>query len=114
MGDMNSRYQRLFSVVSDIHGVDPLLDRLVPLITQIKTWTPHEVTQDERGAPDLISLREYRSDEFWWILMAYNGISSYRDLVEGKMIKIPNMSAVITIVTDNAIRPSRVQRTITI
>lgn len=114
MANITSKYQRLFSIVSDKYGVDPLLDRLVPSINAIKQYTMHEIQQDERAAPDLISLREYETDEFWWVLMAYNGISSYRTLVEGKIIKIPDMSSVISIVTENAIRPNKVQRTITI
>lgn len=114
MANLASKYQRLFAIVSDRYGVDPLRDRIIPEINKIPTYSLHEVLQEERGAPDLISLREYNTDEFWWILLAYNGISSYRTLVEGKVIKIPDMGSIISVVTENAIRPNRVQRTITI
>lgn len=114
MSNMTSKYQRVYAIISDKFGIDPLLDRLIPSINAISQYTLHEILQDERGAPDLISLREYDTDEFWWVLMAYNGISSYRTLVEGQLLKIPNMSSVISIVTENAIRPNKVQRTITI
>ena len=114
MANITSKYQRFFAIVSDRHGVDPLLDRIIPELNRIKNYTLHEILQDERGAPDLISLREYNTDEFWWMLLAYNGISSYRALVEGNVLKVPDMSSLISIVTENAIRPNRIQRTITI
>lgn len=114
MANMNSKYQRIFAIISDGHGVDPLRDRLIPLINNIKSFTLHTVSQDERAAPDLISEREYNTDEFWWIILAYNGISTYRTLVEGTKLKIPNMAEVVSVVTENSIRPNRVQRTITI
>lgn len=114
MAKLNSKYQRIFAIVSDGHGVDPIRDRLIPLINAIRSSTPHTVTQDERAAPDLISEREYNTDEFWWIILAYNGISTYRTLVEGLVIRIPNMADIVQVVNENAIRPNKVQRTITI
>jgi hypothetical protein len=114
MAELNSKYQRVHSVISDKFGIDPLKDRLIPLINRIQSYETHQVQQDERGAPDLISERRYGSDEFWWIILAYNGISSYRTIVEGIILKIPNISTVVSIVTENSIRPSSVKRVITI
>lgn len=114
MSDMTSRYQRFFSITSDAFGVDPLKDKLVTEIMKIRDYKNHAVTQDERGAPDLISLREYLSDEFWWHILVYNGVGSYRDIVEGRDLRIPNMASVISIVTQNALRPNSVRRVITI
>ena len=115
MANLNSRYQRIHSVTSDRFGIDPLRDRLIPLLNRITNYSIHPVQQDERGAPDLISEREYNSDEFWWIIMAFNGISSYRTIVEGMTLKIPNMASVVAIITENTIRPkSSTRRVITI
>ena len=114
MSAMNSKYQRIFSVVSDSHGIDPLRDKLIPMISKIEGYTNHRIQQDERGAPDLISLREYNTDELWWVIMAFNGISSYRSLVEGTILRIPNLPEVVKMVSDNTIRPNSVKRTITI
>lgn len=112
--DLTSKYQRIYSVVSDIHGIDPLKDTLVPEILKIKSYKLHEVTQDERGAPDLIALREYGTDQLWWMMMVYNGIGTYRNIVEGITLKIPDYGSLITIVTHQSIRPTNVQRVITI
>ena len=114
INDLSSKYQRVFSVVSDAYGIDPLLDTLVPLILNITVYTQHIVTQDERGAPDLISLREYGTDELWWMMLTYNGICSYTEVVEGVVLKIPDFPSLIALTTLNSIRPTEVARVITI
>lgn len=114
MSALASKYSRGFSVKVDSLGVDPLLDTLVPRIQAITGYDIHMVTQSERGAPDLISHNVYGSDEFWWMILAYNGIGLYTDIVEGMTLKIPNLGSLVSIVTQHAIRPNRVQRVITI
>lgn len=107
MSDIFSRYQRMFSIKVDSMGIDPLKDTLVPKIQSIKTYKIHEITQDERGAPDLISVNEYGSDEFWWMIMSYNGLGSYSDITEGRSIKIPDLGSLVSIVTQHAFRPNK-------
>ena len=114
MADLTSRYQRFFAITSDRFGVDPLRDKLVPQLMKIKNFSVHTVTQDERAAPDLISLREYNSDEFWWCVMAYNGVCSYKDIVEGKSLRIPSLTEMISVVTEQTLRPNVTSRVITI
>lgn len=113
-GDFSSKYLRFYAVTSDVYGIDPLLDKVVPELMKISVYSTHEVTQDERGAPDLISLREYGTDELWWIVMQYNGIGSYKRIVEGITLKIPQHASVISAITHNTIRETNVQRVITI
>jgi hypothetical protein len=112
--DMASKYNRVFSIVSDVYGIDPIQDTLIPEIMKIKTYTLHNVTQDERGSPDLIAIREYGIDSVWWMLMAYNGIGSYKQIVEGLSLKVPDFATIISIVTHLSIRPTFVQRVVTI
>jgi hypothetical protein len=98
--DMDNRFYRVFSITVDDYGIDPYLDKIVPKLQDIIAFTRHEVTQDERGAPDLISFREYESEEYWWHIMAYNGICRFRSIVEGMTIKIPDIGALIAITND--------------
>jgi len=112
--DFTSKFYRVFSIIVDKHGVDPLLDRTVLQLKRITRYTVHKVTQDERAAPDLISLREYGTDELWWMLMAYNGIGHYKTIVEGLNLKIPDYAALLAINSQNAVRPDRIQRVVTI
>jgi len=112
--NFSSKFYRVFSVTPDEHGIDPLLDKIVPHLKTLSKYSVHPVTQDERGAPDLISLREYGTDELWWMLMAYNGIGHYKNIVEGVMLKIPDYAALVAVNSQNTIRPDRIQRVITI
>jgi hypothetical protein len=112
--ELASKYQRVYSVVSDDYGIDPLLDTLVPEILKITNYSTHEINQHERGAPDLISLNEYGTDQLWWFIMVYNGIGSHRDITEGKNLKIPDYTSLVSVVTHNSIRPTNVVRVVTI
>lgn len=114
MADITSKYQRFFAVTSDQYGVDPLRDKIVPQLMKITNFTTHDVLQDERAAPDLISLREYGSDEFWWIILNYNGLCSYRNVIEGISLRIPAITDVIATVTNNAVTPNVTPRVVTI
>ncbi len=112
--NFNSKFYRVFSVVTDEYGIDPLLDRTIPHLKTISRYTLHLVTQDERAAPDLISLREYGTDELWWMMMAYNGVGHYKTIVEGVTLKIPDYAALVSLNNQNTVRPDRIQRVITI
>ncbi len=114
MATSSNSFNRSFSIVTDSFGIDPLRDKLIPKITSIIHYTIHVVTQDERGAPDLISLREYKTEGLWWIIMAYNGIGRYQLIVEGLQLKIPDYSAVLSLMSQNSVRPDRIQRVVTI
>ena len=99
--ELDKKFYRVFSVITDKHGIDPLQDRVVPAILSITSYTVHEVTQDERGSPDLISLREYGTEDFWWHILTYNGICSYKDITEGVSLKIPQFGALIAATNDS-------------
>ena len=112
--NFSSRFYRVFSISVDLNGVDPLRDKLVPKLRLITRYAFHTITQDERGAPDLISLREYGTDELWWVILSYNKIGHYKELLEGKQLKIPDYSAVLSLITQNTVRPDSIQRVVTI
>lgn len=111
---LGSKYHRFYSIRSDIHGVDPILDKVCLAVHEITSYSTHTISEDERAAPDLIAIREYGSDAFWWIILAYNGIGSNKDLVEGRVLRIPDYASVIALITKNTVRPDRIQRVITI
>jgi hypothetical protein len=47
--------------------------------------------QIEEARPDLVSYRLYKTTQFWYILMLYNGMVSPFDLVEGQELKYPRI-----------------------
>lgn len=113
-GLLDSKYDRFFSVTADEYGIDPLKDKVLPKLLNIGSYTTHIVTQEERGAPDLIARRKYGNEKLWWIILGYNGISSYKDIVEGLQLRIPSLGSVVDAITENSVSPAKVQRVITI
>ena len=102
----SNRFHRVYAITTDKYGIDPLCDKVTPKLLLIQNYTNHEVTQDERGAPDLISLREYDTEDFWWHIMTYNGICRFRDIIEGKTLKIPTLGAIVSITNDASVEVS--------
>jgi hypothetical protein len=98
--DFNNRFFRVYAVTIDKYGIDPLLDKIVPKLLQITTYSNHPVVQDERGAPDLISLREYGVEDYWWHIMTYNGICRFRDITEGMTLRMPTLGSIIAVTND--------------
>lgn len=112
----DSKYLRAFSIISDEHGEDPLLDRVLNKIDTIVTYTAHKVSQEERGAPDLIASNLYGEgrENLYWIILAFNGIYSYKDIVEGMDLKIPDYRSVVALFTEHSVRDNEIQRVVTI
>ena len=98
--DYNNRFFRVHSIVVDAYGIDPLKDKMAERLGSITKWTPHVVTQAERGALDLISEIEYGTEDYWWHIQAYNGVCSWREVIEGLTLKIPDYGAIIALTTE--------------
>lgn len=96
----NSRYSREYAIVVDEFGIDPLVDNMYSRIQSIGLYTMYEVKQHERMAIDLISINAYGTDEFWWHIMAYNGITRAAQIVEGLNLRIPNKSDLVALTSD--------------
>src|ERR1019366_6032207 len=96
---LDSKYLRAYGIVTDAYGVDPLRDTIIPLLVAIPTYTYHSVSSDERGALDLISFKEYGTEDFWWHIQFYNGIARWKDVVEGMTLKIPDYGAILAIIS---------------
>ena len=112
--ELDSKYDRWFAVHADQYGIDPLKDKVIPILQQITTFTPHVVTQSERGSPDLIALRRYGTEKLWWIILAYNGIASYKDIIEGVTLRIPSLNSVIAVITERSVSSNNQLRVVTI
>lgn len=112
--DLNNKFFRVHAITTDRYGIDPLKDTIVPKIVAIVNYTIHEVSQDERGAPDLIAKRKYGDEAFWWHIMAYNGICRYNDIIEGLTLRIPNFADIIDITNTAVNSQSKTNNVVTI
>ena len=54
----------------------------------------HTILPYERYRPDLLALNYYGDARLYWIILAANGLSSSKDLVEGLIVRIPSMTAI--------------------
>jgi hypothetical protein len=107
--DLSSKHLRSYGIVTDRYGIDPLLDKVVPSIQNITTYTTYVVQQDERGSPDLISYRNYGSQDLWWHILVYNGIALYKDIVEGMVLRIPEYASIISVMTTSELSTRNVK-----
>jgi hypothetical protein len=98
---MLGRFSRQFSINSDKFGIDPLLDNRMSKIQSIAFYKEYTLGAHEKGAPDLISINNYQTDEFWWHIMCYNSIFSYKELVEGLKLRIPDYSELLRVSSVN-------------
>jgi hypothetical protein len=98
---MSSRFDREYAIQSDVYGIDPLLDTQMDLIQSIATYSDYAVSQHERMALDLISINAYGTDVYWWHIMVYNGITRPSQVIEGLMLRIPNVDDLIRLASNN-------------
>lgn len=52
----------------------------------------YKIVADDIGRPDLIAIKVYGTQDFWWMLMKYNGIDDiWNELYKGQTIRIPDI-----------------------
>jgi hypothetical protein len=52
----------------------------------------YRISSHDISQPDLISKKMYNTERYWWIILVVNGIMNpLLDIVEGSIIKIPNI-----------------------
>lgn len=105
---------RTYAVTTDKLGVDPLLDKVIPSILNITTFSYYTVRQHERGNPALIAYRVYQNVNLWWILIAYNKLPSFKSVIEGVTLQVPSITEVTRILSDNATNANSDIRVVTI
>lgn len=74
----------------DEDGFDPLNSYMLEKISGIKSGGQFTVTSEE-GRPDIISNKIYGDTQYWWVILLYNAITSFDDLVNGMELKYPKL-----------------------
>ena len=69
---------------------DPITSDFLLSISKIKTVGTYRV-EGEDARPDLISYELFNSEQYWWILMFYNGIVRVDALTNGTVLKVPDL-----------------------
>ena len=86
----------------DKYGIDPLKNKVAVAISQVNAYVLYNVNKSERGRPDLIAYNKYGDTNYWWIILMYNGLISFKELKEGITIKVPDFSQISKILSDQA------------
>jgi hypothetical protein len=47
---------------------------------------------DASYRPDLAAEQAYGDNQYWWVILVYNGLSSADDLLRGAVLKYPSLS----------------------
>jgi hypothetical protein len=84
------------NTVIDEYGIDPLQDAGLNAIHRVTNYTTYTVTARESGRPELLSHLFYNTVDLWWAVLAYNGITDVRELVEGMVLKVPSYNEIIS------------------
>lgn len=52
----------------------------------------YRIVQEDLGAPDLISFKNYQTERYWWLILVANQVvSPFDDFEVGDIIILPNM-----------------------
>lgn len=81
---------RFMEFVDD--NYDPLTSFMFDKIRALKSGGRY-IVRGEEDRPDLISYRIYGSSQYWWVILIYNGITSYKDIVHGTEMRYPELQA---------------------
>jgi len=80
--------------------------RMTPIVGEkLGQWNPpvilnhnpvsYTIQSEDQGRPDRISQKVYGTSDYDWLILYYNGIlDPFKELVVGKVIRIPDLSAV--------------------
>ncbi len=84
----------LFYNKTTVDGIEEL-DVLDNSLGEFKISYPvqyYRVNAEDIVAPDLISIKLYKTELYWWIIMLVNGIVDvFSDLYVGQLLVIPNI-----------------------
>lgn len=57
----------------------------------------YQLEREDSGRPDMISFKAYNQMDFWWIILKFNDIiDPFSELVEGVVLKIPQITEINT------------------
>lgn len=84
---------KFFSVVT-VNGVKELdfLDNTLINFQIKRNPIYYRVRDTDLVAPDLISYKAYKREDYWWVICLANGIYDVKnDLTVGRVLKMPNI-----------------------
>lgn len=86
---------RFFEFVPDDEAYDPLTSLFAALLPRLPVrrdnfGSRRTVTVRKTARPDLAALDALGSEQYWWILLEYNGKKSFSDVRAGEILLVPD------------------------
>lgn len=101
---------KLFEV--DEFGVDPLSSPFFDLVPSVTAYTLYKIPAAEHFNPALTAFLKYKSKNWWQAILVYNGMGDLWEYTEGKMIRLPDINEMTTLLMRRlSVQP---ERTVTI
>lgn len=67
----------------------------------------YRVSGEDDMCPDLISVKVYGSELYWWVIMLVNGIDNpFTEITTGSVLTVPNMLDILAFQKKNRLRRS--------
>jgi nucleoid-associated protein YgaU len=85
-------YNRNSFITSDANGNDPLTDKLISKIQGISYTRTFVVQKMDEFRPDKIAAKIFGDSELYWLILEYNKLSSFAEIVPGLELKIPSFN----------------------
>lgn len=87
-----------------------LTSYFITQIRQIKNYKTVTITNELIDAPDFVSFRQYQQEHgYWWIIMIYNNLLDFSELVTGKQIKVPVLYEINKIIANMQLAETNVK-----
>ncbi len=104
---------KTFSVIDEL-GVDPLRDKSYDAIASIQEFQYYTVKPEEQFNMPLLAYNVYLNEDYWRVIMIYNGIADMFAVKEGLRIKIPALGLVATALNNVLVETNNSDRIVSI
>ncbi len=89
--DTDARYDFAKFLQYENNNFDPLTSKFLEELNTLEISGEYKVTTEEYR-PELLSYYIYSDQQYWWILLEYNNLLSFEDLVTGLTISYPSLA----------------------
>jgi hypothetical protein len=86
-------FDRNTYVTFDSNGNDPLSDKLLGKLSSVPYVNTHFIQKCDEFRPDKLAAKLFGDSRLYWVILEYNRLSSFTDLIAGESILVPDQTA---------------------
>jgi hypothetical protein len=88
--DTTNRYDQENFIPFNVDNYDPIQSNILGALTSIPSGGQYTI-QGAESRPDIISNDIYGDPQYWWIILAYNELTTIDSLTNGLEIEYPRV-----------------------